>query len=121
MSGMGQRSPYMEAWRGHFMTPRKGSLDFVGDSKMLGMPKPWDVCGAELHGGSGTRPREGRELQSAELEGVGDLKSPLTPDRELQDLEFVLRWLSISSLCSPSSPLEWRCISHSVLLYGESV
>ena len=46
----------------------------------------------------GTSPRERSVLQSAELEGVGDLKSQISPwtsDTELQDLKFVLLVFSV--------------------------
>ena len=38
--------------------------------------------------GSGTSPRERNVLQYTKLNGVGDLKSVLTSDMEVQSLEF---------------------------------
>lgn len=72
----------MEAWRGHFMKLRKGNLDFIGDSKMWEMPKPWDVCGAELRGGGGPdQEREGSCGQQSWEEWRSE--ESLTSDREL--------------------------------------
>ena len=56
---------------------------------MLEMPESWDTCQGELLTGSGTSPRERSVLQSTkEVKGVGDLKSALTSDMEMQSLEF---------------------------------
>lgn len=55
---------------------------------MLEMPEPWDTFWGKLLPENGTSPRERSVLQSTELKGVGDLKSVLTSDMEMQSLEF---------------------------------
>ena len=55
---------------------------------MLEMPESWGTCQGELLTGSGTSPRERSVLQSTKLKGIGDLKSALTSDVEMQSLEF---------------------------------
>jgi hypothetical protein len=57
------------------------------------------------------QPRETSVLQSTNLKGLGDLKSALTSDTEMESLEFaqlvfILLWSSISSLCPISYDLE---------------
>lgn len=52
---MESSSEVKEIQRGHCVKLEKESLDFVGISKMLGMPDPWDVYSEELQKGSGTR------------------------------------------------------------------
>lgn len=72
---------------------------------MLEIPESWDACQEELLTGSGTNLRERNVLQTTKLKIVGDLKSTLTTDVEMQRVEFAqlvsaLLWSSISSLCS---------------------
>ena len=57
---------------------------------MLETPELWDTCRGELLIGSGNSIRERSVLQSIKMKGVGDLKSVLTSDIEIQHLEFVL-------------------------------
>jgi hypothetical protein len=52
------------------------------------MTESLENCPGELLTGSGTSPRERSMLQSTELKGIGDLKSVLTLDREMQRLGF---------------------------------
>jgi len=56
--------------------------------EILKMPELWDTCQGELLRGSGTSPRERSVLQSTKLKGVRYLKSMLTSDGEMQNLEF---------------------------------
>ena len=55
---------------------------------MLEMPDPRDSCQGKLLTGSQTSPRERSVLQSTKLKGVGDLKTALTSDMEMQSMEF---------------------------------
>jgi hypothetical protein len=49
-------------------------LDYLGDSKMLEMPKQWDTCQGKLLMVIGIIPRDRRSvLKSMKLKGVGDL------------------------------------------------
>ena len=67
------------------------SLDCLGDPKILAMPEQWDTSQGELLTASWTSSRERRTLQPTKLNRVGDLKSVLTSDMEMQSLEFVQR------------------------------
>lgn len=58
------------------------------------MPEPWDGSQEELVTGL-EPPREKSVLQSTKLERVVDLKSDLTSDLEMQDLEFSLLGFSL--------------------------
>jgi hypothetical protein len=78
---------------------------------MLEASESWDFCRERQLAGNGNSPRE-NVLQSTKLKGVGDLKSTLTSDMEIQRWEFArlvfgLPWPSVSSLCSFSSLLGW--------------
>ena len=55
---------------------------------MLETTEPWDSCQGKLLTDTGTSPRERSVLQSTKLKGVGDLKSILTPDLEMQSVKF---------------------------------
>jgi hypothetical protein len=55
---------------------------------MLEMPEPWNTCQGKLLTGNGPSPGERSLLQSTKMKGVGDLKSTLTSDMEMQSLEF---------------------------------
>lgn len=62
------------------------SLDCLGDFKILKVPKVWDTCQGKLLTGSGNNSRE-RSISVTKLKGVGDLKSALISDTEMQSLE----------------------------------
>jgi hypothetical protein len=56
---------------------------------MLEMPEPWDTCQGELLTREWNQPKSKRYLlQSTELERIGDLKTILTSNTEMQILEF---------------------------------
>ena len=69
---------------------------------MLEIPESWDTCQEELLTGCGTNLRERNVLQTTKLKIVGDLKSTLTTDVEMQNLEFAL--LVFRSCFDPASP-----------------
>ena len=48
----------------------------------------WDICQGKLLTGCRTKPRERSLLQSTKMKGVGDLKSTLISEVEMQCLEF---------------------------------
>jgi hypothetical protein len=52
------------------------------------MPTTWDTYWGKLLTGCGKSPRERPVLQSTKIKGLGDLKSALTSDMEVQSLEF---------------------------------
>ena len=65
--------------------------------------KLWNTCWGKLLTGSWNSPREQCSLQSTKMKGVRDLKSALTSDMDIQNLEFIqlvscLAWSSNSSL-----------------------
>ena len=90
-------------------------LQDVGDAR---------VMGGELLTGSGTSPRERSVLYPTKMSRVGDLKSALTSDMEMQFGVFpsiwfgVLLWSSISSLFSP---IFWNGNEYPVALYVGSM
>jgi hypothetical protein len=55
---------------------------------MLEMPEPCDSCRAKLLMGNGTSLSESSFFQLTKMKGVGDLKSALTSDTEMQSLDF---------------------------------
>jgi hypothetical protein len=55
---------------------------------MLKMPEPRDTCRRKLLTGSGTSPGEKFVALNKDKKGVGDLKTALTSDMEIQSLEF---------------------------------
>jgi hypothetical protein len=55
---------------------------------MLETPEPWDMDSEYLPTGSGNSPGERSVVQSIKLKEVGNLKSTLTSDMEVQSLEF---------------------------------
>ena len=68
---------------------------------MLEMPESWDSCQGGLLTGSGTNSRDGSVLQLTKLNGVGDLKSVLTADMEMQ---FGVSPVGFQSCFSPVFP-----------------
>lgn len=85
--GLRQGCPFLEAQRLCESVTR--------DPKMLVMPKLWDVCQGGLQTGSETRPRE-KSIAVNKAERVWRSKERLTPDVEMQNLEFVLLVLSLA-------------------------
>ena len=75
--------------------------------------------------GGGTNPRERSVLQSTKLTGVGDLKSVLTSDTEMQGLEFAQMVFSLALvqyfLTMLTSPTFWNNDVYYVLLNVESM
>lgn len=63
-----------------FCENEKGKPGLPRYSKRSEMSDLWDTCRGKLLPGSGTSPGERNLLQSTQLKGVGDLKSPLTSD-----------------------------------------
>ena len=55
---------------------------------MLEMPESYDTCQGKLITGSGNSPRKRSVLQSIKLKGVGDMRSVLTSDVEMQNWSF---------------------------------
>ena len=87
-------------------------MDCFRDLKMLAIPEPWNTCQKNLQIRCGPSPRERSMLWSTKLKGVGDLKSDLASDMEMQSLEFaklvsVMLLSSISLLCFFPSLLKW--------------
>ena len=85
------------------------------------MPELWDTCGAELLTGSGASPRETSVLQSTKLKGVGDLKSVLTSDMEMQSLVSPDGFWSCCGPHYAPFPMFWNGDVYPVPLYVGSV
>ena len=62
---------------------------------MLVMPESWNTCQEKLLIGSAISPRERGVWQSTKIKGIGDLKSALTLDMEMQGLELAQVGFSI--------------------------
>jgi len=56
---------------------------------MLEMLELWDICQRKLQTGCGTSLRE-KWVAATKFKGVGTMRSPLTSDRETENLEFAL-------------------------------
>jgi hypothetical protein len=83
-------------------------------------------CQRELLARSGISPRERSVLQSSRLKGVGNLKSTLTSDIVMQNLEFALLGLSfafiqyfLTILLSPF--LECQCIFYAIVRWKYAI
>ena len=84
-----------------------------------------DTFQGKLLAGSGTSPRERNVLQSTKLKGVGDLKSILTSDMEIQSLELaqLVFGLALVQCFLTMSPffMFWNGHIYSVPLYVGSM
>lgn len=86
------------------------------------MLESWATCQGELLTGGDTNSRGRNRLQLSKLGGVGDGKSALTSDKEMQNLAFALLALGFTLVqCFPcSTPFENGNV-YSVPLYVESM
>jgi hypothetical protein len=87
---------------------------------MLVIIEVWDICGEELQSRYRTRTRERSVLQSTKLKGVGNMKSALTSDMEMQNSEFVLLVFGLALVqyvitTLLSSLLKWQCIFYATV------
>lgn len=82
---MWQKSPWTEALSGYCV-----KLDCAGDSLVLEVPEPWDICKKSY-----TQGVESKTVMSAKPEGQSH-RRPLTADLELQALECTLLGFSLS-------------------------
>lgn len=81
------------AWRSVRPLKEAGKKNHVlcGSPQMIGIAEPADICQGRMQMKYSTSPRERNELQSINLEGVGEPKSHLC-----QNLEFTLLGFSLA-------------------------
>lgn len=97
------------------MKLRKWSVDCTGEPTVLERPESCDICQRELQT---VWKRSEREQCAADvkLEGIGNLKSPLTSNMEMQNLEFALQCYCLALVQYFSTMLlpSWNGSVHSV-------